>query len=296
MIAMAALKQLLKAPKLIGRRMRNASVIRGFDQRSDSTGNVARSGVAGGMLKATIDTLLERPGLTAQMIASPLHQRPDPAKRVHYSWDLPGFLWEAVLSSGRLQAMVTDYIGPRVRLDDLYVKSVMDGLSSVSEGWHDDNVGYRLKVFMVFDVEGQPSGTVVVPTERPNLYAVRMGDELRRILGHPQRDERAGAVRVGYQRGDCLVFDTNIPHRGDYSAGQGIRYCVIAEFIDRDKADALRGSAPCGPGQARRRIPIPALAGVDVAVHPLIDGTLLDPAGEGFVYGYRVPTGAGAAP
>jgi len=292
---MTRLKQLIRTPKLIGRRLRNARLIRTYDQRSDATGNVASSGVQGGMAKLTIDSLLEHPGLTDQMIASSLHRSPDPDKRVYYNWEVPAFLWQAILSSQRLQAMVTDYIGPRVLLDDLYVKTVMDGLSSVSEGWHDDNVGYRLKVFMVFDVEGQPSGTVVVPTDRPKLYSVRLLDEVLRMAGRPQMDQRPSAVRVGYRRGDCLVFDTNIPHRGDYSSGEGIRYCVIAEFIDRDKADGLRGQAPCGPGQARQRIPIPALPGVDVAAHPLIDGTLLDRAGEGFVYGYRTSAGSGAA-
>ena len=116
---------------------------------------------------------------------------------------------------------------------------------------------------------------------------VRLVDELMRIAGRSKMDDRPEAVRVGYQRGDCLVFDTNIPHRGDYSSGEGIRFCVIAEFIDRDKADGLRGQAPCGPGQARQRIRIPVLDGIEVAAHPLIDPTLLERGSEGFQYGYR---------
>ena len=95
---------------------------------------MSRSSVRGDMAKLTIDALLECPGLTDQMVASPLHRRPDADKRVQYNWQLPAFLWQAILSSRRLQAMMTDYIGPRVRLDDLYGKTVMDGLSSVSEG------------------------------------------------------------------------------------------------------------------------------------------------------------------
>jgi len=138
----------------------------------------------------------------------------------------------------------------------------MDGLSSGSEGWHDDNVGFRLKVFMVFDTEGQPSGTVVVPTARPQLYAVRVVDEFSRFLFTPKMDARDGALRVGYERGDYLVFDTNLPHRGDYSSGGGV---AIAKFIDRAKADAIVGRAPCGPGQGRKQLVIPALDGVDPA-------------------------------
>lgn len=281
------LRRPVKMPKLIVRRVSFASQIRRFDQRSDEICNVSKSGLKGGMLKTTIDQLMESPGLTARMIASDIHTRPAPEKRAYFSWDIPAFLWEALLKSTKLQAAMTDYLGPRVRLDDSYVKSVMDGLSNPSESWHDDNVGYRVKVFMVFDTEGQPSGTVVVPTERPHLYQFRVADELTRFLVKPKIEAREGALRVGYEKGDCLIFDTNIPHRGDYNSGQGIRYCVIAEFIDRDKASALRGKAPCGPGQANHRIRIPALTGVDVANHPLIDPAILERSGEEWLYGYR---------
>ena len=36
---------------------------------------------------------------------------------------------------------MADYLGPRVRLDDLYVKSVMDGLNATAEGWHGLGIG-----------------------------------------------------------------------------------------------------------------------------------------------------------
>jgi hypothetical protein len=283
---MASLRKAIKTLKLLGRRKRCLGPIHRFDRRSDAAGSVARSGLRGGMLKTSVDQFLDAPGLNARMIASDLRVTPDPAKRIYFNWDLPAFMWEAILTSQTLQDAMTAYLGPQVRLDDLYVKTVMDGLNASAEGWHDDNVGYRLKVFMVFDTEGSPSGTVVVPTERPHLYEIHMGDEISRFLFKPKTDNREGAVRVAYQPGDCLIFDTNIPHRGDYHSGEGIRYCVVAEFIDRDKANALRGLAPCGPGQSLHRIRIPALAGVDVAAHPLIDPGILQADGDGWLYGY----------
>jgi len=143
---LAKLKQFLKTRKVVGRRMLSAGPIRKFDRRSDDAGTFARIGLAKGYLKTTIDALLDKPGLTDRMIASGLHVRPDPDKRAYYSWDVPAFLRQSLLRSKTLQDMVTDYLGPRARLHDFYVKSVMDGLSSGSEGWHDDNVGYRLKV------------------------------------------------------------------------------------------------------------------------------------------------------
>ncbi len=283
----SSVKKAFKTLKLLGRRKRCLEHIHSYDRRSDSAGKVAHSGIRGGMLKTSIDSFLDAPGLKDRMIASELRVRPDAAKRIHLNWNLPAFLWEAILTSKTLQSAVTNYLGPHVRLDNLYVKSVMDGLNATAEGWHDDNVGYRVKVFMVFDTEGSPSGTVVVPTERPHLYEIRMADEISRFLFKPKTDQREGAVRVAYQPGDCLVFDTNIPHRGDYHSGQGIRYCVVAEFIDRDKANALRGLAPCGPGQSLHRIRIPALSGVDVQNHPMIDQDILEGDGDGWLYGYK---------
>lgn len=283
---MASLRKAIKTLKLLGRRKRCLGPIHKFDRRSDATGNVSRSGLTGGMLKTTIDRFLDAPGLNARMIGSELRVTPDPVKRSYFNWELPAFLWEAILGSETLKAAMTDYLGPRLRLDDLYVKSVMDGLNATAEGWHDDNVGYRVKVFMVFDTEGTPSGTVVVPTERPHLYQIRVRDEISRFMFKPKTDTRAGAVRVAYAPGDCLIFDTNIPHRGDYHSGTGTRFCVVAEFIDRDKADALRGLAPCGPGQSQHRIRIPALTGIDVANHPLIDASILEADDDGWLYGY----------
>jgi len=272
---MAGLRKLTKTLKILSRRRRCLGPIHKFDRRSDQTASAAASGLRGGVLRTTIDAFLDSPGLTDRMIASELRVRPDEAKKVYFNWDLPAFLWQAVLGSPTLRSTLTNYLGPRLRLDDLYVKTVMDGLNASAEGWHDDNVGYRVKVFMVFDTEGTPSGTVVVPTERPHLYQIRTWDEISRFMFKQKTEVRENAVRVAYLPGDCLVFDTNIPHRGDYHSGVGIRYCVVAEFIDRDKANALRGLAPCGPGQSLRRIRIPSLPGVDVANHPLIDPSIL---------------------
>jgi len=285
-LGMDAMKDLLRLPKNLSRRYRMARLIEGFDRKADSLANPKASGMHCGMHKSTIDEVLESPGLAERMRNSELRQLPAEGKRAYFSWDLPGFLWNALLCSDTLHKMVTNYLGPDVRIDDLYVKTVLDGYDSTSEGWHDDNVGYRINVFMVFDTEGQPSGTVVVPTDRPSIYQVRLTDELARMVKKPKMDSRSNQQLVSYNAGDCLIFDTNIPHRGDYSNGQGIRYCVIAEFIDRKKADALRGRAPCGPGQGRHRIKIPADLGIDLALCPLIDQKMVSKNKNGITYGY----------
>lgn len=280
------INSLIKMPKNLSRRYRMARIIQSFDSSTDQRANPLQSGMSRGINKSKIDILLECPGLAKRMRESSLRRLPENNGRAYFSWDLPGFLWNALLNSKALQKMVTEYLGPNVRLDDLYVKTVLDGYDSTSEGWHDDNVGYRLKLFMVFDTEGKPSGTLVMPTDRPNLYRVRLVEEMARMLKKPIKERRARQELVTYTAGDCLTFDTNLLHRGDYSAGTGVRYCVIAEFIDRDKADALRGRAPCGPGQGRQKIVIPTDTGVDLENHPLIDQKLLFKDGHSIRYGY----------
>lgn len=281
------LRSIARFPKNFSRRYRLARVIAAFDSRTDKIAKPCESEMSRGIHKSTIDTLLETPGLAERMRDSDLRKLPNDGMRAYFSWDLPGFLWQALLDSKGLQKMVIDYLGPNVRLDDLYVKTVLDGYDSTSEGWHDDNVGYRLKLFMVFDTDGQPSGTLVLPAERPNLYRVNWSDELSRMFKKSVKEHRASQEMVTYAAGDCLIFDTNLGHRGDYSAGKGVRYCVIAEFIDRDKADALKGRAPCGPGQGRQKIVIPDGVGVDLRNHPLIDQKLLFQTENRIEYGYN---------
>ncbi len=280
------MKKFLQLPRKVAQRYASAPVIAKIDGESDRTADVLGSGIRGGFLRSKIDEVLESPGMTETLKSSELRRLPSDGKRVLIDWNVPAFVWEAILGSSTLRNMVQKYIGPNVRLDDLYLKNVLDGLSVGSGGWHDDNVGYRLKVFMVFDTEGTPSGTVIIPHDRPRIYQVNLRDELKRFTASTTQEERNGEVHVDYEPGDCLVFDTNIPHRGDYSGGTGVRYCLIAEFIDRNKANLIRKSAPCGPGQGNRRIQIPEL-NIDPSDHPLMDAALLEKTQSGWDYGYK---------
>lgn len=283
---MVTAKQLTRFPSRLRKRFVLAKKIRFFDALADVHRPLTESSMANGWCKTTIDDLLESPGISNRIRSSNLRRPPNADKQIYWNWDIPDFLWEAVLSSKKLHQLARDYLGPGVRLDDFYIKTVQDGLQSGAEGWHDDNVGYRLKVFMVFDIEGTPSDTLLIPQPRPNPYHVKMKEEVVRLLGAPDKSLRSKELRVTYGAGDCLVFDTNLLHRGDYTSSTGIRYCLIAEFIDREKANSLRRYSPCGPGQAAMRIRIPVLENLDIAMHPLIDKDLLERQSDHFLYGY----------
>ena len=280
-------RHMLKKLNLLRKRYVSAKKIGFFDEHVDSFYDASKCSLPSGYLTGKIDDFLGVANLSKAMAASALRTQPNSANKIHLSWDVPAFVWEALLTSKKLESAVRSYLGPAVRLDDLYIKTVMDGLQSVSEGWHDDNVGYRLKLFMVFDVDGEPAGTVLIPRNRPSVYSVNLKDELKRMNGSLPTENRSQEIKIGYSAGDFLLFDTNLEHRGDYSTGTGTRYCVIAEFIDRRKGNALRGRAPCGPGQSRRHLTIPKLEKIDLPNHLLIDQSLLQETENGFSYGYQ---------
>ena len=277
--------KLLKVIRLIVRRYKLASIIKKSDASSDASYDPKTNRLSDGYLKTTINELVQRDDFTEKLKASSLRKLPEQNDKSYFTWELPDFVWSTLLSSRNLESLVKDYIGPNVRLDDLYIKTVLDGYGSASEAWHDDNVGYRLKVFMVFDVENTPSGTILIPKARPNLYKVSLADELSRALKMKKKETRGSEVRVGYAAGDCLIFDTNLAHRGDYSSGEGIRFCLIAEFMDREKSNSLRGKAPCSPGQGKAKIKIPTQVKELILHSDLIDNDLIYVADEAIYYG-----------
>lgn len=280
-------KKILRIPSRILKRINLSRNIIKFDRYSDEHFINKKYNLDNGWLKTSIDDILESPGISEKMRNSELHQKPDIGKKIYYNWNIPDFVWTALLKSKSIIDIAKGYIGPDARLDDLYIKTVVDGLESGAEGWHDDNVGYRLKVFMVFDVEGTPSDTLLIPRARPNLYNVKIRQEVMRMIGKPEKMKKEKEVRVNYLAGDCLIFDTNLSHRGDYSSSIGIRYCLVAEFIHRKKADVLREYSPCGPGQSAMQISIPINNKNFLYQHPLIDNTILEEFENKFKYGYK---------
>jgi len=279
------LKEVFKAPKMMRRRLKNEKIIQKFDRVSDKHYDPVRAELMMGFERYTIDDLFENSGLAAKMRASEMRMLPSNGARVYFSWSIPVFLWAALLRSEKLYDIVQHYIGADVRLDDFYVKNVADGYDATAEGWHDDNVGYRLKVFMVYDVEGVPAMTIIQPQKRPNMYKLQLKEELLRTLKKKNTETKENELAVKYSAGDCLIFDTNISHRGSYNQTSGTRYCVVAEFIDRNKANALRGRAPCGPHQGKGRLIIPDV-GIDLTNHRLIDADILQVTENKNLYGY----------
>lgn len=262
----------LKALIFISKRYYFSTLIRRFDKRSDALARKSQMSKCGYEIFDMHDLFYN-----ASDVQSALGKvdKQTSHSGVSMSWDLPEIFWEQVLKSEKLKDMVIEYLGDTARLDDAYLKTINDGVSSVSEGWHNDNVGYRLKLFIVFNTEGKAAPTLVLPRSRPNLYHFDIiGDTSRVIFRKSDLNDKKGQVFVSYQSGTCLMFDTNLEHRGGYSDSDGIRHCVVLEFMCRKKARRITGFSPCGPRQGNGSILIRASEDT-VFRSPLIDKEIL---------------------
>lgn len=151
----------------------------------------------------------------------------------------------------RLRPTITGYLGAGCRLDDIslfWYQPAQARKPMVSGGWHDDNCGHRLKLFICLKGDGS-TPTVFLPGSHRHPYRFRYA-ELLRFMGLSNKASRPGEVCLRYQGGDVALFDTNGLHRGQYEGPATERAVILVEFMDRQKSNAISGRAPCGPGSS----------------------------------------------
>ena len=93
------------------RRYKYSKIIEKFDAISDANYVEANNAMKDGYIKSTIDDLFENENFTAQLRNSSLRRAPDDGKNVYFTWDLPEFVWETVLSSKKLERVVKVILG-----------------------------------------------------------------------------------------------------------------------------------------------------------------------------------------
>jgi hypothetical protein len=71
-----------------------------------------------------------------------------------------------------------------------------------------------------------------------------------RFDGVEDFSEKCDQTLLRYYTGDCMLFDTNVRHRGVYDREHNSRCVIQFEFADRRKSDRLRNSGPIGPGNS----------------------------------------------
>jgi hypothetical protein len=173
---------------------------------------------------------------------------------------LPDNLLKIILSSKRLEDIVFSYLGCDARLDDMYIKCQAPNSKSISEGWHTDNVGFRLKMFIAFKASEDSPKTILIPKSHLNSYSFPIKEILNRFfymsnipilksLSSNNFTKYENELKLGYKNDVIHVFDTNCLHRGDYAEYSSVRNCIVLEFINKNKSNSIYRFSPCGPGQ-----------------------------------------------
>lgn len=204
------------------------------------------------------------------------------------SRDIPKDAMATILGAPMLVRVVQSYLGAGARLDDIYLWSKdfeQQQTFDLSEGWHSDNVGNRIKVFICIEASPDAPSTLVVDRTHNRQYRIGL-EEFGRFFGRigaPTNPD--GVVEIKYGRDTVSIFDTNALHRGSYAAKRARRICLILEFVDREKSDLLSGACPCGPGQSPDGRVIFAKSLRDqLWSHKLIDRSLLREEAECISY------------
>jgi hypothetical protein len=168
-----------------------------------------------------------------------------------------------LIKENNIKSDLINYIGDKVILDDAYIwnKVIDEHLTSdISGGWHDDNVGNRIKIFIGLPglklSEGITKTQYISGTHhflyRPRLlgYLRYISIPLQNFLVHAFYRLRIKTIQASPN--NCLIFDTNLIHRGVYK-GSSNRLILVLEFIDKRKSDALAlYNAPVGRSQPPR--------------------------------------------
>ena len=167
----------------------------------------------------------------------------------YISREIDDEILRSILSSKKLSDIVIDYLGEGARLDDIYIWSKVTGNSfDISEGWHTDDVGHRLKLFICIEADEDSSTTLYCPQTNKISYRIRFKHIVRylSVIAHPYKK----FIEYKHQGGNSILFDTNGEHRGNYTNKNGNRLLLVLEFINRDKSNLISGMCPCGPGQS----------------------------------------------
>lgn len=136
------------------------------------------------------------------------------------------------------------YLGPDAYLDGINWMNVSPKSKSISENWHTDNVGNRLKLFICVNGDGSLP-THVIPSEhripsRSEWFAHTIR-ELIRWVGYENSSKDIKEITLKHRKGTMFMFDTQLFHRGGYSNGSAQRTIFHMEFSNPEKHKVSRG-------------------------------------------------------
>ena len=136
-------------------------------------------------------------------------------------------LLRKIFEDQSMNKLLVDYLGRSCQLD--YADSHICQVGKpASPDWHHDSVGHRIKIFICVNDQTDTACTQVVPGSHKRRY----WDYNKSKFSESEIDSKESKKLIG-QKGDLLIFDTNLLHRGLYDNTQ--RYIVQLEFSSRLK-------------------------------------------------------------
>jgi hypothetical protein len=136
-----------------------------------------------------------------------------------------------------LNALLRDYLGKSCQFD--YADSHVCQIGKpASPHWHHDSVGHRIKIFICVNDQTETACTEVVPTTHRRKY----WDYNMSKFTDDEVDSKNSKKLIG-KKGDLLIFDTNVLHRGLYDNTE--RHIVQFEFSSRFKGLKRGGHFGC---------------------------------------------------
>jgi len=123
--------------------------------------------------------------------------------------------------------IVNSYLGKFAQLDYASAKVMQLG-KPASPDWHHDSIGHRIKIFVCVNDQTESACTEVIPGSHRRRYS-----DYNQSVVEPRSDELRRSRKLMGKKGDLLIFDTNLLHRGLYD--ESPRHLVQIEFSNRLK-------------------------------------------------------------
>ena len=158
-----------------------------------------------------------------------------------------------ILSDAKINFIINEYLGKNARLDIISLSATTDNSQSsiVSEKWHYDNVGRRLKLFYYLNDNENISTDYVLRTN--NFFHKYYSTEKSRRSDKFIRKYKSEINSFFPQIGKIIIFDTNGFHRGNYKEKKNIftenknkisyRKMLKFEFSNSFKSDLFFGKS-----------------------------------------------------
>ena len=154
-------------------------------------------------------------------------------------------IFEKILLDKKLTYLIKSYLGNDAILDYVSLSITIANSSNkiISEKWHFDNVGRRLKLFFYLNSNSSISTDYVLGTNKimHNSYTIKGS----RIPEYKISKYKKDIKKFFPQKGHLILFDTNGYHRGNYSENtkselndhNNSRFMIKMEFSSKSKSE-----------------------------------------------------------